>query len=123
MLNEHINFMFPPHVMEAFKASLQPQDEPSSADGSAAESTRPSKKPRGEDPRPLMPPCNTLTTLDARSANFATKCCNMYRESLPDEYVNHPVFAAGMEIDQSLHKFVGVRCRRREAFMKVLQPP
>ena len=44
----------------------------------------------------------------------------MYRQAIPDSFASHPFFASSMKIDQSLHKFLAVHARRREAFMKVL---
>ena len=82
----------------------------------------PKSKARPKVAHVVMPPCGRTTTVDDRSMDFLIKCCNYYREALPDSYASHPVFASGMKIDQSMYKFVGTRCRRRESFLKALYP-
>ena len=91
------------------------------AQSKAAAPKKVSKK-EGAVKCPPMPPCGIMTDVDSLTAEYVTKACNFYRNALPDSFSEHPVFASGMKIDQTLHKFVGVRMRRREAFLKVLYP-
>eukprot|EP00959_Pyramimonas_sp_CCMP1952_P350503 7343475-Pyramimonas_sp.AAC.1 len=67
-----------------------------------------------------MPPSGVATSLCSASEGFFTRACNFYRQSLPNEYANHPFFASAMKVDQTFGRFAAVRMRRREAFLKTL---